>query len=76
MPVDRQLSFSGAYLGYKQDAFKFPVNTSNIPRQIPDQPWFIGIPLTLAIWRHPSVWSVLYRALFHPPPPYGWTNSI
>lgn len=25
------------------------MNTSNIPRQIPDQPWFMGIPFTLLI---------------------------
>jgi transmembrane 9 superfamily member 2/4 len=43
------LVFFGAYFGYKQDAFEFPVNTSSIPRQVPDQPWFMGIPFTLAI---------------------------
>jgi transmembrane 9 superfamily protein 2/4 len=32
------LVFFGAYFGYKQDAMEFPVNTSSIPRQIPDQP--------------------------------------
>jgi transmembrane 9 superfamily protein 2/4 len=47
--ISTPLVFFGAYFGYKQDAIEFPVNTSNIPRQIPDQPWFMGIPFTLAI---------------------------
>ena len=47
--ISTPLVFAGAYLGYKQDAVEFPVNTSSIPRQIPDQPWFMGVPFTLAI---------------------------
>jgi transmembrane 9 superfamily member 2/4 len=47
--ISTPLVFFGAYFGYKQDAMEFPVNTSSIPRQIPDQPWFMGIPFTLAI---------------------------
>mmetsp|Transcript_14632 Transcript_14632/g.19102 ORF Transcript_14632/g.19102 Transcript_14632/m.19102 type:complete len:667 (-) Transcript_14632:162-2162(-) len=43
------LVFLGAYFGYRQEVLDFPVNTSSIPRQIPDQPWFMGIPFTLAI---------------------------
>lgn len=35
------LVFLGAYFGYKQDAIEFPVVTSNIPRPIPDQPWYL-----------------------------------
>lgn len=30
---------TGAYFGYKKDPLEFPVVTSNIPRQIPEQPW-------------------------------------
>lgn len=37
------LVFIGAYFGYKQDAITFPVVTSNIPRQIPTQPWFLEL---------------------------------
>jgi transmembrane 9 superfamily member 2/4 len=37
------LVFIGAYFGYKQDIFIFPVVTSNIPRQIPSQPWFLDL---------------------------------
>jgi len=47
--ISTPLVFLGAYFGYKQEAFEFPVNTSNIPRQIPDQPWYMGIPFTMAV---------------------------
>jgi transmembrane 9 superfamily protein 2/4 len=47
--ISTPLVFFGAYFGYKEEAIEFPVNTSSIPRQIPDQPWFMSIPFTLAI---------------------------
>lgn len=47
--ISTPLVFFGAYFGYKQDAIEFPVNTSNIPRQIPDQPWYMGAPFSMAI---------------------------
>jgi len=47
--ISTPLVFFGASIGYKQDAIEFPVNTSSIPRQIPDQPWFLRIPFTLVI---------------------------
>merc|ERR1712176_328394 len=47
--ISTPLVYAGAFFGYKQDAIEFPVNTSSIPRQIPDQPWFMGIPFTLLI---------------------------
>jgi transmembrane 9 superfamily member 2/4 len=40
------LVFLGAYFGYKKDPIEFPVVTSNIPRQIPTQPWFLNPVLT------------------------------
>ncbi|KAI2494203.1 Nonaspanin (TM9SF) [Fragilaria crotonensis] len=43
------LVFFGSHLGCKREAIKFPLRTSSIPRQIPDQPWFTGLPLGLAI---------------------------
>jgi transmembrane 9 superfamily member 2/4 len=43
------LVFVGARYGYMQDKISCPVMISSISRQIPDQPWFMGIPLTLAI---------------------------
>lgn len=47
--ISTPLVFFGAYIGYKQDAIEFPTSTSSIPRQIPDQPWFMGIPFTLFV---------------------------
>jgi len=47
--VSTPLVFIGAFFGFKVDAVEFPVNTSNIPRQIPDQPWFMGIFMTAAV---------------------------
>lgn len=47
--ISTPLVFLGAFFGYKQDAIEFPVNTSSIPRQIPDQPWFMGLPFTMGI---------------------------
>jgi transmembrane 9 superfamily member 2/4 len=47
--ISTPLVFLGANFGYKQHAIDFPVSTSCIPRQIPDQPWYVGIPFTLAI---------------------------
>uniref|UniRef100_A0A7S3QEP7 Transmembrane 9 superfamily member n=1 Tax=Chaetoceros debilis TaxID=122233 RepID=A0A7S3QEP7_9STRA len=47
--ISTPLVFMGAYFGFKQDAIEFPVNTSNIPRQIPDQPWFMGWAFTTAV---------------------------
>jgi len=47
--ISTPLVFFGAYFGYKQEAIEFPVNTSSIPRQIPDQPWFMGLLFTMAV---------------------------
>jgi len=47
--ISTPLVFFGAYFGYKQETIEFPVTTSSIPRQIPDQPWYMGIPFTLIV---------------------------
>lgn len=47
--VSTPLVFFGAYMGFKVDAIEFPVNTSNIPRQVPDQPWFMGAIFTALV---------------------------
>lgn len=41
MGVSLPLVFLGAYFGYRKDSFEFPVVTSNIPRQIPVQPFYL-----------------------------------
>mmetsp|Transcript_19651 Transcript_19651/g.38394 ORF Transcript_19651/g.38394 Transcript_19651/m.38394 type:complete len:657 (+) Transcript_19651:247-2217(+) len=43
------LTFFGAYLGYKKDLEKPPVITQDIPRAIPEQPWFMNPVLTVLI---------------------------
>lgn len=40
------LVFLGAYFGYKKDPIEFPVVTSNIPRQIPTQAWYLNPIMT------------------------------
>jgi transmembrane 9 superfamily member 2/4 len=47
--VSTPLVVFGAHFGSKVDAVEFPVNISRIPRPIPDQPWFMGIPFTLVM---------------------------
>jgi len=47
--VSTPLVFFGAFIGFKKDSIEFPVNTSNIPRQIPDQPWFMSAIPTLIL---------------------------
>jgi len=47
--ISTPLVFFGAFIGYKKDAMEFPVNTSSIPRQIPEQPWFMGTYITLLV---------------------------
>lgn len=39
--VSTPLVFLGAFFGYKVDTIEYPVSTSALPRQIPDQPWFL-----------------------------------
>jgi len=41
--ISTPLVFLGAYFGYKKDVLEYPVNTSSIPRQIPDQEWYTSI---------------------------------
>ncbi|KAF5832623.1 EMP/nonaspanin domain family protein [Dunaliella salina] len=36
------LVFIGSYFGYKKPAPEDPVRTNKIPRQIPDQPWYMN----------------------------------
>jgi transmembrane 9 superfamily protein 2/4 len=47
--ISTPMVFLGAYYGYKQDAIEFPVNSSTLPRQVPDQPWFLWVFCTAFI---------------------------
>ena len=44
------LVFLGAYLGYRKDPVEIPVKTtSNIPRPIPEQPWYMSTLVTTLV---------------------------
>jgi len=45
--ISTPLVFLGAYFGYKKDSIEFPVNTSNIPRQVPDQEWYTNLHVAM-----------------------------
>ena len=40
------LIFTGFYFGYRKQAYEHPVRTNQIPRQIPEQPWYLNLPLS------------------------------
>jgi len=45
------LVFLGAYVGFRKDVMEFPVHprADNMPRPIPDQPWYLGLGFTVII---------------------------
>jgi transmembrane 9 superfamily protein 2/4 len=43
------LVFLGAYIGFRKEKIEFPTRSSNIPRQIPDQPWYLSTPFTMVV---------------------------
>merc|ERR1719301_104467 len=43
------LVFLGAYFGFRKATIELPVRTNQIPRQIPEQPWFIHPVFTLMV---------------------------
>lgn len=45
--ISLPLVFLGAYFGFRRPAISFPVVTSNIPRPIPELPWFLNPKFTL-----------------------------
>jgi len=47
--VSVPLTFLGAYLGYKRDVDEQPVATQDIPRPIPEQPWYMNEYLTMIV---------------------------
>ena len=36
------LVLCGFYFGYRKQAYEHPVRTNQIPRQIPEQPWYLN----------------------------------
>jgi transmembrane 9 superfamily protein 2/4 len=47
--VSVPLTFVGAYFGYRKEAIEEPVRTNKIPRQVPDQPWYMGTLASVVI---------------------------
>eukprot|EP01136_Pigoraptor_vietnamica_P040472 Opistho-1_new@12423 len=40
--ISLPLVFLGAYFGYRKAPYEQPVRTNQIPRQVPDQPWYMS----------------------------------
>jgi len=47
--VSVPLTFLGAFFGFRRDVDKFPVQTQDIPRQIPAQPWYMSSVVTVLV---------------------------
>jgi transmembrane 9 superfamily protein 2/4 len=45
--VATPLVFVGAYMGIKQETIKLPVAVFPTPSEIPEQPWFLSLPLVM-----------------------------
>jgi transmembrane 9 superfamily protein 2/4 len=43
------LVFLGAFFGYKKDEIEVPVRTNQIPRQVPESPWFMSTPVVCLV---------------------------
>ncbi|GKU87209.1 hypothetical protein SLEP1_g1651 [Rubroshorea leprosula] len=43
------LVFVGSYIGFKKPAMEDPVKTNKIPRQIPEQPWYMNPAFSILI---------------------------
>lgn len=39
--IDLPLVFIGFHFGYRKQAYTHPVRTNQIPRQVPEQPWYL-----------------------------------
>eukprot|EP00667_Euglena_gracilis_P004952 EG_transcript_4981 len=45
--ISAPLVFLGSVLGYKKNAVELPCRTNQIPRHIPEQPWYMQAPFTI-----------------------------
>uniref|UniRef100_A0A251UUG8 Transmembrane 9 superfamily member n=2 Tax=Helianthus annuus TaxID=4232 RepID=A0A251UUG8_HELAN len=49
--VSVPLVFVGSYLGFKKPVIEDPVKTNKIPRQVPEQPWYLKPVFTILVGR-------------------------
>ena len=47
--ISMPLVHLGAFFGFKQPSPDPPVRTNEIPRQIPEQPWYMASPFTMLV---------------------------
>ena len=47
--ISTPLVFVGSYFGFKKPSYEYPVRTNKIPRQIPEQPWYMHPTLFIMI---------------------------
>lgn len=62
--VSLPLIFFGAFLGYKKEAVAVPVQTNPIPRQIPEQLWYLTSPAAFVIGGLLSFGAVFVEMFF------------
>lgn len=48
--ISLPLVYLGYYFGYRKQAFQHPVRTNQIPRQVPDQLWYMNPMLWWVMW--------------------------
>jgi transmembrane 9 superfamily protein 2/4 len=46
--ISSPLVVAGSYFGFRKQPIEFPVRTNQIPRQVPEQPWFLN-PLVVIL---------------------------
>jgi transmembrane 9 superfamily protein 2/4 len=47
--VSVPLTFIGSYVGYKREPIEDPVRTNKIPRQVPEQPWYMNMFMSVLV---------------------------
>ena len=47
--ISTPLVFVGAYFGFKKPAYEYPVRTNKIPRQIPEQAWYMQTAFSVLV---------------------------
>ncbi|KAJ1495525.1 hypothetical protein T484DRAFT_1651283 [Baffinella frigidus] len=47
--ISTPLVVTGSYFGFRKQPIEFPVRTNQIPRQVPEQPWFMNAFLNVLV---------------------------